>query len=112
MINVRPSRLIAIAALAALAGLAGTASADTPWQQTHPRREQVNNRLQTQNARIHHQVAEGELSKQQAHRLHTADASVRRQERRMAARDGGHITRRDRKILNRRENRISRRIGK
>ncbi len=110
--NIRstPTLLCTLAIAAFAAGLSN-ARADTPWQQAHPWREQVNNRLQRQNARIHQQVAEGELSRAQAHRLHVRDHSVRMQERRMAARDGGRITPRDRRILNRRENRLSRRIG-
>jgi hypothetical protein len=111
MSGIFPKLLVTSLAVAAFAAGIASASADTPWQQSHPRREQVNNRLQNQNARIHGQVAEGELSKSQAHSLHARDRSVRRQERRMAARDGGHLTKKDQHVLNRRENRISRKIG-
>ena len=110
--NVRSTpALLCLLAVAALTAGLSSARADTPWQKTHSWREQVNNRLHFQNARIHRQVAQGELTRAQARRLHARDRSVRMQERAMAARDGGHITRRDRAILNRRENRISRRIG-
>jgi hypothetical protein len=110
--NVRSTpTLVCMLAVAAFAAGLSSARADTPWQQAHPWREQVNNRLQRQNARIHQQVAEGELTHAQARRLHFQDRSVRLQERRMAARDGGRITRRDRGILTRREKRINRRIG-
>ena len=54
--------LTAVAATVSLACLAGPAMADTPWQAHHARREQVNNRLGNQNARIHHEVKEGEMS--------------------------------------------------
>lgn len=104
--------LTAVAATVSLACLAAPAMADTPWQAHHPRREQVNNRLGNQNARIHHEVKEGEMSHARAARLHHADHRIRMQERRMAARNDGHITRRQQARINREENHVSRRIGK
>lgn len=55
------TRHLAIAA-ALMSVLTGTAFADTPWQQAHPRREAVNQRLANQNRRIRHEVKEGEMS--------------------------------------------------
>ena len=104
--------LTVLAAAVSLACLAAPAMADTPWQAHHPRREQVNHRLANQNARIHREVKEGEMSRGQAARLHRADHRIRMKERRIAARQGGHINRRQQARLNRRENRVSRRIGK
>jgi hypothetical protein len=104
--------LTALAAVVSLACFAGTAVADTPWQAHHPRREQVNSRLSRQNARIHRQVKQGEMSHARAARLHAADHRIRTQERRMAARRGSHITRREQARLNREENHVSHRIGK
>jgi hypothetical protein len=104
--------LTAVAATVSLACLAAPAMADTPWQAHHPRREQVNHRLGNQNARIHHEVKEGEMSHAKAVRLHHADHRIRRQERRMAARHDGHITKRQQARINREENHVSRRIGK
>ena len=104
--------LTAVAATVSLACFAVPAIADTPWQAQHPRREQVNNRLGNQGARIHHEVKEGEMSHAKAARLHAADHRIRRQERRMAARNGGHITRRQQARLNREENHVSHRIGR
>lgn len=46
------TRHLAIAATL-MSVLTGTAFADTPWQQAHPRREEVNQRLANQNRRIH-----------------------------------------------------------
>lgn len=110
--NIRSTpTLFCMLAVAAFAAGLSSARADTPWQKTHPWREQVNNRLQRQNARVHQQVAEGELNHAQARRLHAKDRSVRMQERRMAAQHGGHLTKRDQRVLNRRENRISHHIG-
>ncbi|HXS20006.1 MAG TPA: hypothetical protein VN735_02190 [Steroidobacteraceae bacterium] len=110
----KPIRIVlaAVAATFSLACVAAPAMADTPWQAKHPRREEVNNRLGNQNARIHQEVREGEMSHAKAARLHAADHRIRMQERRQAARNGGHITRREQARLNRRENRVSHRIGK
>lgn len=88
------------------------ARADTPWNTHHPRREQINHRLGTQNRRISTQLREGEITRGQAARLHRADRRTRMTERRMARRNGGYVTRRQQRLLNRRENRVSRRIGK
>jgi hypothetical protein len=95
-----------------LAGSAGTAFADTPWQDSHPRREEVNDRLRNQDRRIDHERRDGEIGRGQARQLHREDRHIRNEERRMAARDGGHITRRDQRILNRQENHVSRQIGR
>jgi hypothetical protein len=104
--------LTAVAATLSLACVAVPAMADTPWQAQHPRREEVNSRLANQRGRIHQEVREGEMSHRQAARLHRTDHRIRMQERRMAARRGGHISPREQARLNREENHVSRRIGK
>ena len=73
----RLTRHLAIAATL-MSVLTGTAFADTPWQQAHPRREAVNQRLANQNRRIHHEVKEGEMSHAEAARLHRDDRKIRR----------------------------------
>ncbi|KGB90182.1 hypothetical protein DM81_1224 [Burkholderia multivorans] len=104
------TRHLAIAA-ALMSVLTGTAFADTPWQQAHPRREEVNQRLANQNRRIHREVREGEMSHAQAARLHRDDRRIRQEERDMAAQDRGHITKSEQRVLNRQENAVSNRIG-
>ncbi len=94
-----------------LAAAAGSAQADTKWQSNHPRREQVNNRLANQNARIKNQVQEGDLSKRQAANLHRDDRQIRQEERDMASQNGGHITKSEQHTLNQQENRVSGKIG-
>ena len=91
--------------------IAGGAMAQTQWDKTHPRRDQVNHRLANQNKRIHHEVKDGQMSKAKAARLHAADRHVRHDERRMASNDHGHITKVDQRRLNRQENRVSHHIG-
>ncbi len=100
-----------VLATAFAAGVATSAMADTTWQENHPRREQVNNRLGNQNARIHNEVKEGELTKGQAAQLHKDDHQVRKEERAMASQNGGHITKLEQKTLNQQENRVSNKIG-
>ncbi|AOK19461.1 hypothetical protein WT26_26530 [Burkholderia cepacia] len=104
------TRHLAIAATL-LSVLTGTAFADTPWQQAHPRREAVNQRLANQNRRIHHEVKEGEMSHAQAARLHRDDRKIRREERDMAAQNGGHLTKPEQRVLNQQENAVSHQIG-
>ena len=78
----------------------------------HPRREQVNKRLNNQDRRINKEVKEGEISKQQAHKLHKEDRQIRREERSMASQNGGHITKQEQRTLNQQENAVSKQIGK
>lgn len=94
----------------ALALAAAPLRAETKWQENHPRREQVNNRLNRQNRRIDQGSRNGTLSRRQARQLHREDNHMRREERAMARRNGGHITPAEQRRLNRQENRESRQI--
>jgi hypothetical protein len=95
-----------------LATVAGNAVAATRWENHHPRRDQVNDRLEKQNGRIHREVKEGELSKSQAAKLHREDHQIRQEERDMASQNGGHITKSEEKVLNQQENAVSKQIGR
>jgi hypothetical protein len=104
--------LIAAAGLAfAIGGVATTASAATPWQIHHPRRVEVNTRLETQNVRIDRALHNGRINKFQAFRLHMADQRLRNEERWFALHNNSHLTRAEQWRLNHQENRISHRIG-
>lgn len=112
------SKAITVGALAAALfvsiGIAGSGAAfadETQWEKNHPRRDQVNDRLENQNRRIHKEVAEGEITKRQAAKLHAQDHAIRTEERAMASAHGGHITKAEQAQLNRQENRVSREIG-
>jgi hypothetical protein len=94
------------------AGTMGSAMAETTWDQNHPRREEVNQRLNNQDKRIHKEVKEGELTKSQAHALHKDDRQIRGEERAMASQNGGHITKQEQRTLNQQENAVSKEIGK
>lgn len=109
--SISVKRSVAFAAtLAVFTAVAGTASADTTWQKNHPRREQVNHRLNNQDKRIHNDVKNGTLTKGQAASLHKEDHQVRQEERDMASQNGGHITKPEQRVLNQQENGISKQI--
>jgi hypothetical protein len=97
-----------IATLGLMAAL--SAHAETPWRAGHARRAEVNERLASQNYRIDRDVARGTISPREGATLHREDRAIRGEERRMAAADGGHITRGDQRLLNRQENAVSRQI--
>jgi Spy/CpxP family protein refolding chaperone len=109
--SISVKRSVAFAAtLAVLAAVTGTASADASWQKNHPRREQVNHRLNNQDKRIHNDVKNGTLTKGQAAALHKDDHQVRQEERDMASQNGGHITKSEQNVLNQQESGISKQI--
>jgi len=113
MFSISLTKLSVVACAAVLVvGSASSAFAESYWDQTHPRRDEVNDRLRNQDHRINQKVREGEISRGQARQLHREDHAIRNQERRMAARDGGHITAHDQRVLNREENHVSRQIGR
>ena len=111
MFSTRKMFALALAGVFATS-LAGSAMAETTWQQNHPRRTEVNHRLNNQNRRIHHEVKDGQITKQQAAGLHAQDHNVRQEERDMAKSDNGHITKADQRALNQQENGISKEIGR
>jgi hypothetical protein len=108
-----PLKTLAIAAIAVIVatGSSTGASAESYWDATHPRRDEVNDRLANQNSRIDQERRSGEIGRGEARQLHREDHRIRNEERRMAARDGGHITRYDQRVLNRQENAVSHQIG-
>jgi len=81
------------------------------WAKDHPRRAEVNSRLENQNRRIDKERKEGEITKGQAQELHHEDHQIRQEERDMASQNGGHITKQEQKTLNQQENAVSRQIG-
>lgn len=106
-------KAVTLAVSIAMVGSTITAAmAETPWERNHPRRDQVNDRLQNQNRRINQELREDEISKQQARRLHREDRAIRREERTMSKFDGGHITPAEQKALNQQENAVSGQIGR
>jgi hypothetical protein len=111
MLSLKLSKVLGVAfASAILAASASNAFAENRWQQSHPRRTEVNDRLANQNRRIDHKVRDGQMSRGEARRLHRDDRNIRTEERDMARADGGHITRADQVALNQQENWTSHQI--
>jgi hypothetical protein len=105
------SKLLFSAIFVAFLGIANISMAqDGNFAKNHPRRAEVNQRLNNQDRRINRDLRNGDISRRQANRLHQRDHQIRREERRMAYRHDGHITRREQNRLNRQENHMSRRI--
>ena len=107
-------RKIAVTSLLVLsmAGLGASSASALGWRATHPRRAEVNGRLNRQDHRINVERREGEITPSQAHDLHAQDRSIRTQERVDASQNGGHITRSQQQSLNSQENTVSREIGR
>jgi hypothetical protein len=77
------------------------------FRASHPRRAQVNDRLNNQSARIEQGVASGAITRDQAKSLHQQDQFVRSEERGMAGLNGTHITPAEKKALNQQESSLS-----
>jgi hypothetical protein len=103
--------LLAMGLATALAG-ATSASAETPWQRTHPGRVEINHRLANQHARLRHKLATGQMGVRKARLVKAEDRTIRAQERLDASRHHGHLTRHERRRLNREENAVSRQIAR
>jgi len=111
MNNTNGKTIVSIALLLALSA-GSVLAAEGQWAATHPRRAEVNSRLDNQRHRINREERKGEITPGQAAALHREDRQVRGEERAMASQNGGHITRQEQATLNQQENAISRQIGK
>ena len=106
------ARISITALAAALTALMASNAAAGKWAQNHPRRAEVNARLNNQDKRINKELKEGEITKGQANALHKEDHQIRQEERDMASQNGGHITKAEQGVLNQQENAVSKEIGK
>jgi hypothetical protein len=70
----------------------------------HPRRNEVNTRIDNQRARINQGVKSGELTKQQAQQLRANDRAIKQQEHADVKANGGYLTSSEQKQLNQEEN--------
>lgn len=103
------ARILGLTALVGPLGFVAHAGAQT-FDQTHPRRAEVNLRLGNQNARITQGVRDGQLTHGEARAMRADDRAIRTEERADATVNGGHITRAEQAGLNRQENANSRTI--
>jgi hypothetical protein len=99
-------------ACAFVAAISVNASAEDHWQRNHPRRVEVNHRLNNLNHRISAERRDGQISRGQAWKEHREVHQMRMEERAMASKDGTHLTRADQKSLNQQENAVSTQVGK
>jgi len=106
------SKLLFSAFFVTFLGITSVSMAQDGSVKNHPRRSEVNQRLRNQDHRINHKMKNGDISRGQAYRMHRRDRQIRKEERRMAYRHGGHITKNEQHRLNRRENHMSRRISR
>ena len=111
MINAK-AVILAVTSAFVFGSVGAVFAADADWNKDHPRRAEVNQRLNNQDKRINQERKEGEITKAQAQKLHKEDHQIRQEERAMAAQHGGHLTKQEQKTLNQQENAVSRQIGK
>jgi hypothetical protein len=76
----------------------------------HPRVNEVNQRLDNQQARINQGLANGTMTGKEAARDEAHDANIAKRESVDEAKHGGHLTKGEQNRLNRAENRNSKRI--
>jgi hypothetical protein len=76
----------------------------------HPRINEVNQREANQQRRINQGTQSGQLTSKEAANLQQRETALQTRENKMIARDGGHLTKRDQRRLNKQENRDSRAI--
>ncbi len=108
--SIKTTLFAAALALAAAGGIAGAASAETRWDQNHPRQHEVFKRDIHQRREIIADRRAGELSRGQAARLLHADRRVVHEDRILARTNGGYITHGEQHALNRQENAVGRRL--
>ncbi len=104
------STIAALALSTILIPSLGWAKGNGAWRASHPRRAEVNQRLDNQNARIREGVQSGKLTHAQAAQLHADDHQIRTEERAMAKENGGHVTKAEQRALNQQENATSAQI--
>jgi hypothetical protein len=110
------SRLKWIMAGTLMLGLAGSARVDakgrgnptgapgSKFATEHPRRNEVNHRVDNQRARINEGERSGKLTPEQAQQLRANDRAIKEQEHADVRANGGHLTGAEQKQLNQEEN--------
>jgi hypothetical protein len=110
--NLKQFAAVAVLSAFAAGAVGSVMAAEGQWAKDHPRRAEVNQRLNNQDKRINQERKEGEITKGQAAKLHHEDHQIRKEEQLMASQNGGHITKQEQRTLNQQENAVSRQIGK
>ena len=102
------SKVLILASLCSAA--LGSSMATAQTVPDHPRVNEVNQRLDNQQARINQGLANGTMTGKQAARDEAHDANIAKRESVDEAKHNGHLTKGETRRLNRSENRNSRRI--
>jgi hypothetical protein len=110
--NLMHKSFVAGLAVLVTCGAATPSFADNFWERTHPRREQVNDRIANQFHRIAQERREGEITRGQANALRQQDRRILAEERHDARWHDGHITRGEQGRLDHQLNTVSREIGR
>ena len=76
----------------------------------HPRVNQVNGRVQNQQARVAQGVANGNLTVSQTAHIENNEAALKQEEQGMRSGDNGHLTTQDQAALNQQQNKLSNQI--
>ncbi len=105
--KIKSITLITAGAFCAILSSAVAVAQDVP---DHPRVNEVNQRLDNQQARINQGVANGTMSEKQAAHDEAHDANIAKRESVDEAKHGGHLTKGEQNRLNRSLNRNSARI--
>jgi hypothetical protein len=92
--------------------IAMQSSAQTAPVPDHPRENEVNQRLDNQQARINQGLANGTMTGKQAARDERHDANIAQREAVDESKHAGHITKAEQARLNKSENKNSKRIHK
>jgi len=106
----KTNNFLAALSIVALGLTSASVFAQNNFDQTHPRRAEVNSRLQNQNARVDNKVANGKMSKGEAAKIHAQDHAIHNEEKRDAAANHGHITKAEQQHINKQENHVSQEI--
>ncbi len=109
MFKIEHSKKVVILATLAIIIVGGTVGtmAEFKFDKNHPRRAQVNKRLNHQNAKTAREVNSGKVTRAQGQQLHQEDHQIRQEERSMASQNGGHITKQEQATLNQQENAVN-----
>ena len=98
------------AGLVCIALISTRSMAQTAPVPDHPRENEVNQRLDNQQARINQGLANGTMTNKQAARDEQHDENIAQREAADESKHNGHITKAQQHRLNRSENKNSRRI--
>ncbi|MGA7740783.1 MAG: hypothetical protein ABSF35_22270 [Polyangia bacterium] len=82
----------------------GACAPGSKFATDHPRRNQVNKRVDNQRARINEGVKSGEINQAQAKQLRSNDRAIKAQEHADVKANGGHLTKAEQRQLNQEEN--------